>query len=156
VINSHTVGDQLKSGRELKGWSQEQAALRLGVSQSYLSLLERGGRHVPEAKGEREKAALLERREAELFRSRLAREDTLCHDSLTEAERQWLRSQQDHRTIRKRWRAMQCFRSFHTAERTIEGIEAAHMLRKGQVKRLDGRDSAGQAKFVRSLFGVAA
>jgi transposase, IS6 family len=64
--------------------------------------------------------------------------------------------EQDYRTIRKRWRAMQCFRSFHTAERTIEGIEAAHMMRKGQVKRLDGRDSAGQAKFVRSLFGVAA
>lgn len=64
--------------------------------------------------------------------------------------------EQDHRAIRRRWRAMQCFRSFHTAERTIEGIEAAHMLRKGQVKRLDGRDSVGQAKFVESLFDVAA
>ncbi len=53
-------------------------------------------------------------------------------------------------------RAMQCFRSFHTAERTIEGIEAAHMMRKGQVKRLDGRDAIGQARFVASLFGVAA
>lgn len=51
---------------------------------------------------------------------------------------------------------MQCFRSFHTAERMLEGIEAAHMMREGQVKRLDGRDSAGQAKFVESLFGVAA
>jgi hypothetical protein len=51
---------------------------------------------------------------------------------------------------------MQCFRSFHTAERTIEGMEAAHMMRKGQVKRLDGRDSIGQARFVASLFGVAA
>jgi hypothetical protein len=30
------------------------------------------------------------------------------------------------------------------------------MMRKGQVKRLDGRDAAGQAKFVASLFGVAA
>ena len=29
-------------------------------------------------------------------------------------------------------------------------------MRKGQVKRLDGRDSVGQAKFVGSLFGVAA
>jgi hypothetical protein len=29
---------------------------------------------------------------------------------------------------------MQCFRSFHTTERTIEGVEAAHMMRKGQVK----------------------
>jgi transposase, IS6 family len=64
--------------------------------------------------------------------------------------------EQDHRAIRRRWRAMQCFRSFHTAERTIEGIEAAHMMRKGQVKRLDGRDSVGQAKFVESLFGIAA
>lgn len=51
---------------------------------------------------------------------------------------------------------MQCFRSFHTAERTIEGVEALHMLRKGQVKRLSGQDSIGQAKFVESLFGVAA
>ena len=64
--------------------------------------------------------------------------------------------EQDHRAIRRRWRAMQCFRSFHTAERMIEGVEAAHMMRKGQIKRLDGRDSAGQAKFVARLFGVAA
>src|SRR4028118_1783966 len=64
--------------------------------------------------------------------------------------------EQDHRAIRRRWRAMQCFRSFHTAERTIEGIEAAHMMRKGQVKRLDGRDAVGQAMFVASLYGVAA
>jgi transposase-like protein len=51
---------------------------------------------------------------------------------------------------------MQCFRSFHSAERTIEGIEALHMMRKGQVKRLDGRDAIGQARFVQSLLGVAA
>ena len=51
---------------------------------------------------------------------------------------------------------MPCFRSFHTAERTIEGIEAAHMMRKGQVKRLDGRDAVGQAKFIESLFRIAA
>jgi transposase-like protein len=51
---------------------------------------------------------------------------------------------------------MQCFRSFHTAERTLEGVEALHMMRKGQIKRLDGRDAEGQSKFVASLFGVAA
>ena len=56
--------------------------------------------------------------------------------------------EQDHRAVRKRWRAMQCFRSFHTAERTLEGVEAMQMLRKGQVKRLGGRDTTGQAKFV--------
>ena len=51
---------------------------------------------------------------------------------------------------------MQCFRIFHTAERTIEGIESLHMMRKGQVKRLDGRDVIEQVKFVESLFGIAA
>jgi IS6 family transposase len=64
--------------------------------------------------------------------------------------------EQDHRAIRRRWRAMRCSRSFHTAERALEGIEAMHMVQKGRVKRLDGRDSAARAKFVESLFGVAA
>lgn len=49
---------------------------------------------------------------------------------------------------------MQRFRSFYTAERTLEGIEAVNMIRKGQVKRVNGRDSVGQAKFVAELFGV--
>jgi len=38
----------------------------------------------------------------------------------------------------------------------MEGVEALHMMRKGQVKRLDGRDAIGEAKFVESLFGVGA
>jgi hypothetical protein len=42
------------------------------------------------------------------------------------------------------------------AERTSEGNESMHMMKKGQVKRLDGRDAIGQAKFVERLFGVAA
>ena len=62
----------------------------------------------------------------------------------------------DHRAVRRRWRAMQCFRSFHTAERALEGVEALHLIRTGQVKRLDGRDAVGQTMFVASLFGVAA
>lgn len=208
------MGEQLRAGREKKGWNQVQAALRLGVSQPYLSLLERSERRIPEKlgrkatavyglsaaalplgaaseelrtagletlagdlaalgypglaylgarrrkrnpaevllsglntadldsrlvealpwvvwnfpemdwrwvtrvaksndlqnrlgfvigvarriavkRGEREKAELLAEREAKLEWSRLAREDTLCHDSLTEAERRWLR---EHRT----------------------------------------------------------
>ncbi len=51
---------------------------------------------------------------------------------------------------------MQCFRSSHTAGRRSEGVEAAHMPRGGQVERLSGRDAAGQAECVASLFGVAA
>jgi transposase-like protein len=64
--------------------------------------------------------------------------------------------EQDHRFIKKKVRASQCFKRFQTAERTIEGIEAVNMLRKGQVKRLVGNDAVGQAKFVASLFGIAA
>jgi transposase, IS6 family len=64
--------------------------------------------------------------------------------------------EQDHRFVKKKVRAAQCCKRFHTAERTIEGIEAMHMIRKGQVKRLAGSDAPGQAKFVASLFGIAA
>jgi diphthamide synthase (EF-2-diphthine--ammonia ligase) len=53
-------------------------------------------------------------------------------------------------------RASQCFKSFHTAECALEGIEAINMMRRGQVKRLAGSDAQGQAKFVASLFGIAA
>jgi transposase-like protein len=64
--------------------------------------------------------------------------------------------EQDHRFIKKKVRAAQCFKRFHTAERTLEGIEALNMMRKGQVKRLSGNDAMGQAKFVASLFQIAA
>jgi transposase-like protein len=64
--------------------------------------------------------------------------------------------EQDHRFIKKRVRACLGYRSFDTAERTIQGVEAIYMMRKGQVKRLERRDAAGQAKFVASLFQVAA
>ncbi len=64
--------------------------------------------------------------------------------------------EQDHRFVKKKVRASQCFKSFHTAERTLEGIEAMNMIRKGQVKRLAGSDAQGRAKFVASLFQIAA
>jgi transposase, IS6 family len=50
-------------------------------------------------------------------------------------------SEQDHRFIKKKVRASQCFKSFHAAERTLEGIEAVNMMRMGQVKRLAGSDA---------------
>jgi len=216
-------GQQLRSARKQKGWSQEQAAAKLGVSQAYLSLLESGARRVPEKlavkavrvfglsqahlpvntcrvnepqadesrlaaelatlgypglshlksgrqkrnpaevllsalsrddldsrlvealpwialrfpdldwqwltkaakvndlqnrlgfvtglarrlaelRGERESAELLARQESALERSRLIREDTLCHESLTEAERRWLRKNRPAEA--KRWRLL--------------------------------------------------
>lgn len=62
--------------------------------------------------------------------------------------------EQGHESIVKKVRSSQCFKSLHTAERTLEGIEAVNMMRKGQVKRLAGSDAQGQAKFVASLFGI--
>ena len=64
--------------------------------------------------------------------------------------------EQDHRFIKKKVRASQCFKRFHTAERTLEGIEAVNMIRKGQVKRLNRDDVMGHKKFVESLFQIAA
>lgn len=64
--------------------------------------------------------------------------------------------EQAHRARRRRWRAVQGLRSFHPAEGPLAGIEAMHLLRQGQVKRLDGRDAEGQAKFVKGLFGIVA
>lgn len=217
------TGEQLRSAREQKGWNQEQARLKLGVSQAYLSLLERGERRVPEKlalkavrvyglshvflplksdrdqsqpvdddrlasdltalgypglshlksngrrmnpaelllsalgkdnldsrlvealpwvvwkfpdldwqwltnsakvndlqnrlgfvtnvarrlaqlRGDHEKAELLARQESALERSRLVREDTLCHESLTEVERRWLRKNRPAEA--KHWRLL--------------------------------------------------
>jgi transposase-like protein len=39
--------------------------------------------------------------------------------------------EQDHRFIKKKVRASQCFKSFRTAERTLEGIKSVNMMRKG-------------------------
>lgn len=64
--------------------------------------------------------------------------------------------EQDHRFVKKRVRAAQCFKSFGTAQKTLDGIEAMNMVRKGQVKRISGDDAIGQAKFVWSLFQIAA
>jgi transposase-like protein len=64
--------------------------------------------------------------------------------------------EQDHRFIRRRWRATQCLRWFHTAELTPEGVESMRMMSKGQVKRLDGGDAGGRAKFIENIFQLAA
>jgi putative transposase len=40
---------------------------------------------------------------------------------------------QDHRTIKKRIRPMLGFKSFVSASATLEGIEVANMIRKGQL-----------------------
>ena len=60
----------------------------------------------------------------------------------------------DHRAVKRRVRASQGFRAFHSAWRTLQGIETMHMIRKGQVTWLAKDDIAGQAAVIGRLFGL--
>ena len=55
------------------------------------------------------------------------------------------RIESDHRHVKRRLRAMQGLRSAATAWAAIQGIEAAQMIRKGQVLGITRRDLHGQA-----------
>jgi hypothetical protein len=46
--------------------------------------------------------------------------------------------------------------SFHRAWRTLQGIEAVKLIRKGRVRWVARGDWVGQARFIRKLFGIAA
>ena len=64
--------------------------------------------------------------------------------------------EQDHRRIKRLIRPGLGFGSFWTARRTLAGYEVMAMVRKGQVRRIGGRDIGAQATFVTELFDVAA
>jgi transposase-like protein len=64
--------------------------------------------------------------------------------------------EQDHRAIKRRVNAKQGFREFRAAGRTLQGYEAMNMLRKGQVRWLNGNDVRHQIHFIEKLFELAA
>jgi IS6 family transposase len=64
--------------------------------------------------------------------------------------------EQDHRVIKRRVNAKQGFREFQAAQRTIQGYEAINILRKGQVRRVRGKDIRQQNRFIERLFELAA
>jgi transposase-like protein len=64
--------------------------------------------------------------------------------------------EQDHRAIKRRINAKQGFRSFEAAQRTIQGYEVIHMIRKGQVRWLHKRDVAGHVLFINQTLGLKA
>ena len=64
--------------------------------------------------------------------------------------------EQDHRFIKRRVNPGLGFAAFATAQQTIQGYEAMHMLRKGQLGGLAKRDVLAQNQFINRLFGVAA
>ena len=64
--------------------------------------------------------------------------------------------EQDHRRLKRLVRPGLGFGSFHTARRTLAGYEVMAMMRKGQVRKVGGRDMRAQADFIAELFQVAA
>lgn len=64
--------------------------------------------------------------------------------------------EQDYRNIKRITRPMMGFKSFNSARETLRGIEATNMIRKEQVKEIDKGDSVSQARFIESIFGIAA
>ena len=64
--------------------------------------------------------------------------------------------EQDHRAIKRRVKATQNFREFRAAQRTIEGYEAMHMIRKGQARWVSSDAVRQQNRFIDQLFDLAA
>ncbi|GHO68209.1 hypothetical protein KSC_071010 [Ktedonobacter sp. SOSP1-52] len=64
--------------------------------------------------------------------------------------------EQDHRFIKRLVKPGMGFFSFETAQRTLQGYETMHMLRKGQVHSVRKGDIKKQVTFIARLFGVAA
>jgi transposase, IS6 family len=58
------------------------------------------------------------------------------------------------RTVKQRTRLAMGYGSFRSAWRTLQGIEAIHMIRKRRVRWVAKSDVAGQAKFIDKLFGI--
>jgi transposase-like protein len=62
--------------------------------------------------------------------------------------------EQDHRAIKRRVRASQGFRAFHSAWRAIQGMETVNMIRKGQIRWLPKDNILSQVAFIAGLFGA--
>ena len=64
--------------------------------------------------------------------------------------------EQDHGTVKKRVGLAKGYGSFATAWRTLRGIEAVNMIRKGRARWVAKKDAMAQAGFIAALFGIAA
>lgn len=72
--------------------------------QNRLGYLTTVAKHVAEHRGDNDLAKILGHHENELMRSLLVHEDTLCNETMTEAERKWLRTHRPKDA--KRWRIL--------------------------------------------------
>jgi transposase-like protein len=64
--------------------------------------------------------------------------------------------EQDHRNIKRITKPMMGFQSFNTARRTLRGIEAMNMIRKGQIQGVEKGDIQAQVEFMSQIFELAA
>ena len=64
--------------------------------------------------------------------------------------------EQDHRRIKRLIRPGLGFGGFWTARRTLTGMEAMAMIRKGQIRNIGGNDIRAQRGFIAGLFQMAA
>lgn len=64
--------------------------------------------------------------------------------------------EQDHRFIKRRVNPGLGFGTFSTAQQTIQGYEAMHMLRKGQFEGIAKGDVLAQNRLINQMFGLAA
>ncbi|MBD1849141.1 IS6 family transposase [Cyanobacteria bacterium FACHB-502] len=63
--------------------------------------------------------------------------------------------EQDHRNIKRIVKPMMGFKTFNSTRRTLSGIEAMNMIKKGQVKGVKQGDSVSQVKFIEAIFRIA-
>jgi transposase-like protein len=64
--------------------------------------------------------------------------------------------EQDHRFVKRRVNPGLGFGAFATEQRTIQGYEAMHRLRKGQLEGIAKKDVLAQNQVINQMFGVAA
>jgi transposase, IS6 family len=64
--------------------------------------------------------------------------------------------EQDHRFVKRRVNPGLGFGALYTAQRTIQGYEAMHMVHKGQLEGMSKRDVLAQNRIIDQLFGLAA
>jgi len=92
-------------------WNDVVRVAKMHDLQNRLGFIVSVARALAEQRHDETTAEQLARREADLEPSMLAREDTLCHDSMTNAERRWLA---DNRPANaKHWRVLAGLRPEH-------------------------------------------
>jgi len=64
--------------------------------------------------------------------------------------------EQDHRFVKRHVNPGLGFGAFDTAQRTIQGYDAMHIIRKGQIEGMARRDVLAQNCMINQMFGLAA